>query len=220
MFDFRPSSRVIIVCGHFGAGKTNVSVNLALHLKKTREKVTLIDADIVNPYFRSADNGDLLRENGIRCIFPPFANSNVDIPCLPADIYSVFESDETVLIDVGGDDRGATMLASFSDRFEKTGWQMLYVFNRYRPLTSTPEEAVAIMREIEAACGMRCTDLVNNSNLGEETTPEIIRDSIPFANTVREMTSLPLLFTSVCPGYGEDRPDLMEIRDVTHHLIH
>ena len=44
--------RITILCGHYGTGKTNVAVNLALAMAKTSEKVTVADLDIVNPYFR------------------------------------------------------------------------------------------------------------------------------------------------------------------------
>ncbi len=219
MFTYRPSSNIIVVTGHYGVGKTNVAVNLALDLKKRYRKVTLIDIDIVNPFFRSADNEELLKENGIRCIFPAYAKSNVDIPALSPEIYSVFEDDGITVFDVGGDDRGSTVLASFSDRFAKSGYEMLYVVNKYRPMIEDPHDAVALLREIEMQSTLTATHLINNSNLGAETDRSIILSALPYANAVSELAGLPLLCTTAADeSLDGDVPNLFPIKNITKCL--
>ncbi len=74
--------KITIVTGHYGTGKTNYSVNLALEAARTGEPVSIVDLDIVNPYFRTADFGRLFAEHGVTMITPDYANSNVDIPVL------------------------------------------------------------------------------------------------------------------------------------------
>ncbi len=191
--------RIIIVAGHYGAGKTNVSVELAL--RHAGRGSALVDLDTVNPYFRAADSVSELRRAGVRTILPEFANTNVDIPTLPPDIASVFTSDEIVIFDVGGDD-GASALGVYKNGIEAAGYEMLYVINMYRPLIADPGCAVSLMREIESYSRLRFTGIVNNSNLGDETTRRDVEASLPYAEAVASLSGLPVVFTSVI---GEDR---------------
>ena len=202
---------IIIVCGHFGSGKTCVSVNLALALKKQGKNVTLVDLDIVNPYFRAADAEALMKENGIRCINPEFANTNVDIPSLSADIHSVFataESDKNsvTILDVGGDS-GAAALGRYRHMIDKAGYEMLFVASKYRPLTKNAELTVENMKEIEYYSRLNITHIVNNSNIGDETTLDYVEDSLDYANEICSLSGLPKAFTSVVKS---DFCDLLE----------
>ncbi|MDD6040227.1 MAG: hypothetical protein PUD63_03380 [Clostridia bacterium] len=191
--------RLILLSGHYGSGKTNLAVNLALQLKKQRERVTIADIDIVNPYFRTSDSRGDLMENGIRLICSDFAGSNVDLPALPADIYSLTDDPgQTAIIDVGGDDRGALALGRIREGIlRENNYEMLLVINRFRPLTRTAGQTVEIMREIEAAGGISFTAVVNNSNLGAQTTAGDVLDSMTYAHEVCKLTGLPLKMTSV-----------------------
>ena len=191
--------RITLLSGHYGSGKTNIAVNLAFLLKKTHDRVAIADIDIVNPYFRTKDSEGDLQSAGIRVISSEFANTNVDLPALPSDIYSITEDHGlTAIIDVGGDDRGALALGRWRDAIlEEDNYEMLFVANRFRPLTRTAENAMDIMREIEAAAGMRFTAVVNNSNLGEETTPEDVLSSMEYAREICRLSGLPLKMTTV-----------------------
>jgi len=198
MKNYTPEQKTILITGHYGTGKTNVAVNLARRLALDGKPTALLDFDIVNPYFRAADCVKEAEALGIRCVVPEYANSNVDVPSLPATVNSVFDrgNEEYAVFDVGGDDAGATALAVYAEKIKNRGYEMLYVINMYRPLTATPEEAVALMYEIEARSRLKCTAIVNNSNLGRDTTREIVEASEEYAKKVCELTSLPLLFTS------------------------
>ena len=225
---------LIIICGHYGSGKTNIAVNLAvrLHGQYPEKKIYAADLDIVNPYFRTADAGDLLREEGIEPLIPEFANTNVDIPSLPPKLYQILEGkneDEIAVIDVGGDD-GSVALGMYRKLIQSHPYEMLYVINSCRPLTEDPEDCYGCMLEIEAASGLKCTGIVNNSNLGAETTADIIVDSVKYARRCAEACSLPLLCHTYRPEYAPDTPDrmkdagygdevLMEIRNVTKKLF-
>jgi len=191
--------RIILLSGHYGSGKTNIAVNLAFMLKQKHDRVTIADVDIVNPYFRTSDSRRELEENGIRLICSEFAGSNVDLPALPAEMYSIIDDPgQTAIIDVGGDDRGALALGRLRDGILKEDdYEMLFVINRFRPLTRNTELAVEVMREIEAAGGIRFTAVINNSNLGVETTAEDVLGSVPYANEVCQLTGLPLKMTAV-----------------------
>ena len=214
-----PEKKITIVCGHYGSGKTNLAVNLALALAKAGEKTVLVDLDIVNPYFRAADNRRELEENGVRCILPQFANTNVDVPALPPQIHSTFIGDEKVIFDVGGDKDGAMALGVYRNAIAKCGYDMLAVCNMYRPLTPTPEETIENLAEIESQCRLTFTALVNNSNLGEETTAEDVKASFTYADSLSEQSKLPLLFTSVSDKVAiqTDRP-IFSIRDITKKI--
>lgn len=184
------TKKITIVTGHFGSGKTNFSVNLA----RENAPVTLIDLDIVNPYFRTADF--IGKFEGVNIIAPEFANSNVDLPYLGGFIDAAFEADGPVIVDVGGDDAGATPLGMYRETLVAQGYEMLSVISKYRPLTATPEDCLQYLKEIEAACGLFVTGLVNNSNIGPATTEEDVRESVAYAKKVSELCGVPLLCTT------------------------
>ena len=191
--------RITVISGHYGSGKTNIAVNLAMELKKSYNKVALADIDIVNPYFRSKDSETLLEKNGIKLICSPYANSNVDIPALPQEMYSVTD-DKTLraVLDVGGDDRGALALGRISPAIkQENDYEMIYVVNFYRPLTQTVDLAIEVMREIETAGKIKFTSIVNNSNLGKETTKEDVLSSVEKTEELARAVGLPIKFTSV-----------------------
>ena len=187
------------MCGHYGSGKTNVAVNMALVLRKKRDNVAVADLDIVNPYFRTKDSVKEFNEAGIRLIVSEFANTNLDLPSMPQDLYAITDDRRmSVVLDIGGDDRGALALGRIAPRIlEENDYDMLMVINKFRPLTPDAESTVEIMREIEAAAGMRFTGLVNNSNLGDETTAEDVIKSVEYANEVSALSSLPVVLTTV-----------------------
>lgn len=188
----------IIVCGHYGCGKTNFSINLAIRLAEEGRKVTLADLDLVNPYFRTSDFAPVLEEKGIRLVAPVFAHSNLDVPAMPAEMESIFSiRDGTVIIDVGGDDAGATALGRYARRIQGIeGVQMLYLVNRYRSLTKAPEDAAALLNGIETACRLKATGVVNNSHLQAETTAQDIIASVDYARRTAGLLGLPLVLTT------------------------
>lgn len=210
--------RLTILCGHYGSGKTNVAVNLAFKLREQHKRVTVADLDIVNPYFRTKDSMKEFEERGIRLICSPYANSNVDIPALPQELYSVTDDKgQTVVLDIGGDDRGALALGRLAEQIKAEGdYAMLMVINRFRPLTPDVPSTLEVMREIEVACGIPFTGLVNNSNLGEETTAADVLGSMTYANEVAKATGLPLVMTTVKDDLYDELdgqiPDLFSMR--------
>lgn len=194
----RDIKKISIITGHYGSGKTNVSVNLALSLKSEGKKVVVIDLDIVNPYFRTADFKELLEEKGIEVITPIYANTNLDIPALPASISAALEQDEKyVVIDVGGDDAGAIALGRYAKILANRDYDMYYVINAYRYMTKNSAEATELLREIEDAARIKGTKLINNSNLGKLTTLESVSRSTEFADEVSKLTKLPVAFTCI-----------------------
>lgn len=214
--EYMDHKRLTLFAGHYGSGKTNIAVNYALYLARTGKRVTIADLDIVNPYFRTKDSERELSEAGIRLISPRYANSNVDLPALPAESYSLVQ-DKTVygVMDIGGDDRGAYALGRYVDAIKAEGdYRMAFVVNCYRPLTSTVRETVEIMHEIETACGLGFTCIINNSNLGEETTPETVLASADFVRELSEQTGLPVWMTSVeeSVAKGLSYPDVFPMR--------
>lgn len=191
--------RITLFAGHYGSGKTNIAVNYALYLKQAGKDVVIADLDIVNPYFRTRDSIKELTDAGVRLISSEFASSNVDLPALPQDVYSILDnSRESAIMDIGGDDRGAYALGRYSDSIKnENDYEMLFVFNKYRPLTPTAEDAMEIMAEIEEACKIKFTAIVNNSNLGEITTPQDILDSVEETQKLSQLTGLPVKMTAV-----------------------
>lgn len=157
--------KIQIFSGHFGSGKTEVALNFAMNQKKLGKKVTIVDFDIVNPYFRTNDAKNVLTENGIKLIANDYASTNLDMPTVPLNILSVFEEDSVVIFDVGGDDDGALALGQYKQYFDKYGYEMHFVVNTKRPLTESCEDLLEIAQRIEKASRLTFTDIYNNTNL-------------------------------------------------------
>lgn len=189
--------RFTVVTGHYGSGKTNLSLNLALDLAARDGAATLVDLDVVNPYFRSSDYTRLLAERGVSVIAPTFAGTTLDAPSLSSSIYSAFESEGAVVLDVGGDDVGATALGRFAGEIARIDYDLLYVVNQYRYLTSTPRQAALLLAEIEAASRLKATGVVNNSHLRDETKVDTVLASLVYARETAALLNLPLVFTTV-----------------------
>jgi hypothetical protein len=190
--------KIIVITGHYGSGKTNISANLAIKLSKAGEKVTVVDLDIVNPYFRTADFGDLFEKNNITLISSMYANTNLDIPAISFDVERLATEDGYLIIDVGGDETGATALGRYHEPFMqfKNDIDMLYVVNCYRYMTRFSDEALELFHDIERTARFSHTGIINNSNLGEMTTARTVLDSLTFAKEVSEGTGLPIIFTA------------------------
>lgn len=202
--------RLTLFAGHYGSGKTNIAVNYALLLASEGKKVCIADLDIVNPYFRTKDSARVLEAAGIELISPKFANSNVDLPALPAESYRLVR-DKSIygIMDIGGDDRGAYALGRFTpDILAEDRYTMAFVANCCRPLTRTPEDALEIMREIEAACGLKFTCIVNNSNLGEETDAQVVINSLSYIEKLCAISGLPLWMHTVSNRVKSQLPEL------------
>ncbi len=193
------TKRISLFAGHYGSGKTNIAVNCALCAREAGQNVTIADLDIVNPYFRTKDSEALLKRHGIGLVCSEYANTNLDIPALPKELYAILaRRDSAVIMDIGGDDRGAVALGRYTPMIlEENDYDMFFVANFYRPLTRTPEEMIQIMREIETASGLPFTAIINNSNLAGDTQADTVTDTVGKARELSRITGLPIRATCV-----------------------
>ena len=201
---------VTLVCGHYGVGKTNFALNLALDAAAEGHDVTLVDLDIVNPYFRSSEYRRVLEEGGVKLVAPVFAEqgSSLDVPSLTGAIipalnraYFAHCDDENskvrVIVDVGGDDAGATALARFEADIKRGPYEMLCVVNKFRNLTKQVGEALEVMDEIEFKSKLQVTGIVSNSHLQADTDASVVADGVIFAEEVAAFRKLPIVCVTV-----------------------
>ena len=194
-----PAAPVLVITGHYGVGKTNLALNLALDAAARGLEVTVVDLDVVNPFFRSSDYRALLDEAGVRTIAPVFAGTNLDGPSLSGTILPAIEQARAgegrlLIVDAGGDDVGATALGRFARAVAAGPDAMLYVVNRSRNLTQEPAEAAEVLREIEAKSHLAATAVANNTHLQGDTDEAVVAAGIPFAQEVARLAGLPLAF--------------------------
>ncbi|HZK22434.1 MAG TPA: hypothetical protein VFC76_09235 [Oscillospiraceae bacterium] len=203
------NKRVTVFAGHYGSGKTNIAINYALFLKRSGFNVSIADLDIVNPYFRTKDGESILKENAVKLITSKYAGSNIDLPSLPAEINSLIDNKEAhAVMDVGGDDRGALALGRYAEEIKReNNYEMLFVINKYRPLTADAKGANEIKKEIEKAGKLPFTAIVNNSNIGEDTTAFDVISSLEYAKEVSYAVGLPIKMTAVRQGLFERLKD-------------
>lgn len=203
--------RITIITGHYGTGKTEFAVNLALALARERPRVMLADLDIVNPYFRSRERRDLLESAGIRLISSSQACSDADVPALPAELLAILENrDIRGILDIGGDPVGARVLARFQPKIVQEDYQLIFVLNANRPEVREAEHAIAYLRSIEAVTGLTCSGIVNNTHLCGETTPAEIRKGAALAEAVSRQTGIPILCHTAEVRFADAVSDLRE----------
>ena len=193
---------ITVVVGHYGAGKTNFAVNLALDLSAEGTHATVVDLDIVNPYFRASEQRAVLEQAGVALVAPVFAEAgtSLDVPSLTGRIDSTLHdarADGIVIIDAGGDDVGATALGRYARAICAHDYAMLYVANRFRNLVQDPADALVNLREIENASHLSVTALVNNSHLKDATSETTVQLGFAYASKLADITGLPLACTSM-----------------------
>lgn len=181
-----------IFTGHFGSGKTEVALNFAVKSVRQGKKVTIIDLDTVNPYFRTNDVKKQLEEKGIRVIASEFASTNVDMPTVPASVLGVFEQEGVIIFDVGGDDDGAFALGQYFRFFENSEYEMHFVVNTCRPLTSKAQEMIDMAANIQRASRLKITDIYNNTNLSYATDENTLLSGIDEIEKFSEAIGVPI----------------------------
>lgn len=187
-------NRIKILVGHYGSGKTELALNMARSVRQSGHPTALVDLDIVNPFFRSAEQGAWLDAHGIRLLAPTFALTAVDIPALPANILSVFHQPALqTIFDVGGDDAGALALGRYKTYFEQCGYELIYVVNKFRPRSGSIDEILDMMHRVSSASRLTPTGLVNNSNLGDLTDQQTVDEGHELLQAVARKSGLPLL---------------------------
>lgn len=200
-------SRLKIIIGAYGSGKSEVSVNLALNMKKDHpdQKVLLADLDIVNPFYRSSDAAKELEKNGIRLISPMYANSNVDAPVLSGEVYVIFDDDSYMgVFDIGGEDMGATILGSMKTRLDNTDADLLMAVNTRRPFTSGVDEIIIMASELQEASKLKIKGFINNTNILEQTTFDDILEGDRILKEVSDRTGIPVVLTTFMEGVVSD----------------
>ncbi len=196
---------VVVIVGNYGSGKTEVSVNLAVNQRGIGQNVRIADLDLVNPYFRTREAKTPLAALGIEMILPPDQFLQADLPILSPSIAGLIRQPfGLTILDVGGDDVGATVLSSLSDSFQANSFlegdkelHVLQVINPFRPFTETVQGCLKIRDEIEKASRMKITGFIGNANLIDETTAEHIDRGYDFVKRVSEETRLPFEFMTV-----------------------
>ena len=210
--------RVSLFCGHYGSGKTNIAVNYALSLRQSGHEVSIADLDVVNPYYRTKDSESELMAAGIEVVSSAYAGSNVDMPALPSQLYALVQDySRYAIFDVGGDDRGAVALGRYvAYILKENNYEMFFVVNFFRPLTRTAEDALEVMREIETACGIAFTGIINNSNLGKETTLECVQSTFAKCERLRDLSGLPPAMIAAEEHLAEQIPGAFPLRLQKH----
>ncbi len=194
--------RFTVLTGNYGSGKTELALNLAFLFASQGQSTTLVDLDIVNPYFRSAEKEEELLSAGIRVFKPTFAMTTVDIPALPAEIQSVFEvPTDRIIFDVGGDDTGAAALGRYAPSFEKYRDETLplFVLNCMRPLTQNQEDILDLLLRIQNRSRLRIEGIVNNTNLANQTESWMVEKGESMALQCAGIIGISRVFTTGMP---------------------
>lgn len=186
--------RITFITGHYGSGKSEFSVNFAIQ----KEIKNIVDLDIVNPYFRSRELFEILKENNLKLISSSVENSlGSDLPYISKDAYFLINSDEKVIYDLGGDPVGAIIIRQFLDKMNLEEVDLLLCINVYREQTSTSDKIIKMIDDIESSGGMRVTGLINNSNFIRDTTLQDIIDAEEIIVEVAKRKNLEIKYTGV-----------------------
>ncbi len=189
--------RVRVITGHYGSGKTEFAVNYAVALAQAADKVALCDLDIVNPYFRSREQEEMLRKQGVEVLYSSLKGASIDIPALSAQVTGpLIDQSYDYVMDLGGNDVGVIALNRFQNFINWDEAELFLTVNVFRPDTCTPEGVMAQMAQIERAAGAKITGLINNSNLVRETTWDCLVEGDRILREVTAATGVPVRYIS------------------------
>lgn len=189
-------SRTIVVMGHYGSGKTEFSVNLAMKLRKTCDKLALLDMDIANPYFRSRERQKLLQDAGVSVIFNEYGYDIAeDLPAITAKVRGPLENPKfTTIVDVGGNDSGARIINQFRKYFVSEETERYLVINGNRFETDTLEGAMFHLEQIQEEIRLNVNGLINNTHMLAETTVEDVIKGHELCRQVSRETGIPIVW--------------------------
>ncbi|MBO8137791.1 MAG: hypothetical protein H0Z40_06615 [Desulfotomaculum sp.] len=206
---------VTIFTGNLGSGKTEIAINFALHLRKKAEKVFLVDLDIINPYFRTRLARDCLGESGLNVVCPTADLANADVPALSPAVRGALQVEGGFCVcDIGGDDVGAIALGRFKPLLPPERYNFYFVINTLRPLTKTVKAIEEMLDSIEKTSRLKATALVNNTNLGAETTVDVVLNGEKLVQEAAEKLNLPVAFTAA----GRDLVPVLRERGIKNVL--
>lgn len=200
---------IVIIVGNYGSGKTEVSINLAMHRKRQGADVRVADLDLVNPYFRTREARGVLAELGIEVVLPPERFMHADLPILTPAVAGLIRQptgnlrncptlpDQLTVLDTGGDDVGATVLAALADPLRGKRVRMLQVVNPFRPFTESVAGCMKMRDEIEQASKMAVTGIIGNANLMDETTVADLYKGYDSVSAFSDASGLPLEFITM-----------------------
>ncbi len=210
-------ARLTVFIGAYGSGKSELAVNYALALRESGRPVVIADLDIINPFFRSTDAQALLERHGIELVKTLYANTNVDVPAVPATVFGLFtRKDRFAVLDIGGEDMGARILGSLRNHFpDERGpdrASIYMVVNANRPFTATAAQVCAIADELMGAANLQITGLVNNTNLLEYSDAAMLLEADAMIREASRLSGIPLAFAAardelVPAEWGSRLPD-------------
>lgn len=207
--------RIHIFTGHFGSGKTELSINFAHYLRQTHEHVAVDDLDVINPYFRTRDVDDFFQENKIELIAPPKRLTMADLPVVSPEIYRVLHDEKyQIIVDAGGDKDGAKALGQYYHNWKDLHPEIIFVLNTNRPYVSTLEGALFTISEIEDSARMKVTGIINNSNVGKLTTFDDIKNGYELSLKVSDKLGIPLLCTTISESLKDETKHFAEGHEV------
>lgn len=208
----KDDKRIRLFIGHYGSGKSEVSINYVTKLREQVEgEVALADLDVVNVYFRSREKKDLMKDLGITPIDSSINTTTLDLPAVSAEIMRPL-NDKSVnyVIDVGGDNVGGKVVGRFADQFNSNDYDMFYVVNANREKTQTAKEVLQYIDAIEATSKLKVTGLINNTHMLKETTVEDVLKGQYVAREVSKIRNIPIKYISCLESIVDKLPKDLE----------
>ena len=204
--------RIRLSIGHYGSGKSEVSINYVTTLRKQVEgEVALADLDVVNVYFRTREKKDLMKELGITPIDSSIETTTLDVPAVSAEIMRpLHDKSVNYVIDVGGDNVGGRVVGRFAKQFEQDDYDMFYVVNANREKTQTAKEVLGYIDAIEASSKLKVTGLVNNTHMLRETTVEDLLKGQEVAREVSKIRNIPIKYVCCLESLVDKLPTDLE----------
>ncbi|QLY39905.1 ATP-binding protein [Hujiaoplasma nucleasis] len=200
-FDWYLMKRVTFITGYYGSGKTEVALNLAIQKKVN----TIVDLDIINPYFRTREMEDFLREQGIETISSDVdSKMHLDMPYISKKVYNpLYNEDKRVIYDLGGNDQGAKLMRQFDD-YKDIDSDLFIVVNIFRMETDHEDKIIQLINRIQGTSGYQVTGLINNSNLLKDTQIDDVIEGQKILEKVSEKMNIPIVYTSYWDELNDD----------------
>ncbi len=188
-----PDRIVEAYVGEYASGKSECAVNRALELARRGRKVTLVDLDLIEPFYTLRSLQKELSAPGLTVIAwetrETLGLGEAGTVIKPAARWALRREGD-IILDVGYGVEGSRTLNLVEGAARDPDLRILAVINVSRPMTAGVKDIVA-----ETGAMGRVDGLINNSHLGGETTVELVQTGARIVTEAAAILGLPVAAT-------------------------
>lgn len=191
--------------GEYASGKSENALNRAIRLAQEGRKVTLVDLDLVEPFYTLRPIKGQLEEYGIDVV----AWETKDTlglgeagSVIRPDMRWVLRRPGDIIMDIGYGIEGAKTLNLIEGAKDNPYLKVIAVINASRPMTNTVDDIIEHIDYLG-----RVDAIINNTHLGDDTDIEVIKLGVETVQQAADQAGVPLIGTAIDEKFIDSFPE-------------